>query len=69
MVASTSDGRVLLVKKLGGVFSIIIGCLLTAVGVTFEYTGTIVVGVLFLALGAVLLVLKIIRRNQRDPLG
>ena len=69
MVASTSDGRVLLVKKLGGVFSIIIGCLLTAVGVTFESTGTIVVGVLFLALGAVLLVLKIIRRNQRDPLG
>jgi hypothetical protein len=69
MVASTSDGRVLLVKKLGGVFSIIIGCLLTAVGVTFESTGTIVVGVLFLALGAVLLTLKIIRRNQRDPLG
>jgi hypothetical protein len=69
MVASTTDGRVLLVKKLGGVFSIIIGCLLTAVGVTFESTGTIVVGVLFLALGAVLLTLKIIRRNQRDPLG
>jgi hypothetical protein len=69
MVASTSDGRVLLVKKLGGLFSVIIGCLLTAVGVTFESTGTIVVGVLFLALGAVLLTLKIIRRNQRIPLG
>jgi hypothetical protein len=69
MVASTSDGRVLLVKKLGGLFSVIVGCLLTAVGVTFESTGTIVVGALFLALGAVLLTLKIIRRNQRSPLG
>ena len=46
MVASASDGHVLLVKKLGGLFSIIIGCLLTAVGVTFESTSTIVVGVL-----------------------
>jgi hypothetical protein len=69
MVASASDGHVLLVKKLGGLFSVIIGCLLTAVGVTFESSSTIVVGVLFLALGAVLLTLKIIRRNQRSPLG
>jgi hypothetical protein len=36
MVASASDGHVLLVKKLGGLFSVIIGCLLTAVGVTFD---------------------------------
>jgi succinate-acetate transporter protein len=69
MVASASDGRILLVKKLGGLFSVIIGCLLTAVGVTFESTSTIVFGVLFLALGAVLLTLKIIRRNRRSPLG
>ena len=69
MVASTSDGHFLLVKKLGGLFSIIAGCLLTAVGVTFESTGTIIVGVLFLALGAFLLTLKIMRRNQRSPLG
>jgi hypothetical protein len=69
MVASASDGRILLVKKLGGLFSIIIGCLLTAVGVTFYSTSAIVVGVLFLALGAVLLTLKIIRRNQGSPLG
>lgn len=69
MVASASDGHVLLVKKLGGLISVIIGCLLTGVGVTFKSTGTIVVGVLFLALGAVLLTLKIIRRNQRSPLG
>jgi uncharacterized membrane protein len=69
MVASTSDGHFLLVKKLGGLISIIIGCLLTAVGVTFESTGTTVIGVAFLALGAVLLTLKIIRRNQGSELG
>jgi len=69
MVASTSDGHFLLVKKLGGVFAIIIGCLLTAVGVTFEYSSTTIIGVAFLVLGAVLLTLKIIRRNQGSPLA
>ena len=69
MVAQTSDGQVLLVKKLGGLIAIILGCLLTAVGVTFESSGTTVVGVLLLALGAVLLVLKIIRRNQGLPMA
>lgn len=68
MVAQASDGPVLLVKKLGGLFAIIAGCLLTAVGVTFEYGGTTFVGVLFLIIGATLLVLKIIRRNQEPPL-
>jgi hypothetical protein len=67
MVAQTGDGHVLLTKKLSGLFAIIIGCLLTAVGVTFESTGTTILGVLFLALGAALLVLKIIRRNQGVP--
>ncbi|MCK1394649.1 hypothetical protein [Bradyrhizobium sp. 1] len=68
MVAQTSDGRILLVKKLGGLFAIIFGCLLTAVGVTFEYGGTTFIGVLLLIVGAALLVLKIIRRNQGPPL-
>lgn len=68
MVAQTSDGHVLLTKKLGGLIAIIFGFLLTAVGVTFEYTGMTILGVLFLALGAVLLVLKIVRRNQGPPL-
>ncbi|MGY3549849.1 hypothetical protein ACVWZ4_005209 [Bradyrhizobium sp. USDA 4472] len=68
MVAQTSDGRILLVKKLGGLIAIIIGCLLTAVGVTFESSGTTFVGVLFLAAGAVLLVLKVIRRNDGSSL-
>jgi hypothetical protein len=41
---------------------------LTALGVTFEYTSTTVIGVAFLVLGGVLLTLKIIRRNQGNPL-
>ena len=66
MVAQTSDGHFLLVKKLGGLFAIIIGCLLTAVGVSFESGGTSFVGLLLLVLGAGLLVLKIVRRNERS---
>ncbi|WP_338689770.1 hypothetical protein V5279_27240 [Bradyrhizobium sp. 26S5] len=69
MVARASDGQLLLVKKLGGLIAIVLGCLLTAVGVTFESTSTIVVGLLFLVLGAVLLTLKIMRRNQAGPFG
>jgi hypothetical protein len=69
MAASTSDGHFLLVKKLGGLVAIIIGCVLTAVGMTFESSSTTTIGVLFLVLGAVLLTLKIIRRNQGGPLG
>jgi hypothetical protein len=63
------EGPVLLLKKLGGLVSIIFGCLLTALGIEFEATGVTVLGVLFLALGAVLLTLKIIRRNQGSQLG
>lgn len=68
MVAQTSDGHVLLIKKLGGLCAIIVGCLLTAVGVTFESGDTTFVGVLFLILGAGLLVLKIVRRNEGSSL-
>ena len=64
MVAQTTDGHVLLVKKLGGLIALVIGCLLTAVGVTFESGGTTFFGVLFLVLGAGLLVLKIVKRNE-----
>jgi hypothetical protein len=68
MVAQASDGPVLLIKKLGGLFAIIVGCLLTAVGMTFEYSGTTFIGVLLLGIGAVLLVLKIVRRNEGSSL-
>ena len=68
MVAQTSDGHVLLVKKLGGLLAIIAGCLLTVVGVTFESGGTTFLGVLFLIVGAILLVLKIMKRNEGSSL-
>ena len=68
MVAQTSDGHVLLVKKLGGLIAIVVGCLLTAVGVTFESGGMSFFGVLFLVLGAGLLVLKIVKRNEGSSL-
>ena len=55
-------------KSSAELFAIILGCLLTAVGVTFEYGGTTFIGVLLLIVGAGLLVLKIIRRNQGPPL-
>lgn len=69
MVATTSDGPVLLVKKLGGLIAILFGVILTAVGMTYESSSTTVIGILLLAVGAVLLVLKIIRRNQGSPLA
>jgi hypothetical protein len=68
MVAQTTDGHVMLVKKLGGLLAIIIGCLLTGIGVTFEYGGTTFAGVLFLIFGAILLVLKIMKRNEGSSL-
>lgn len=69
MVARASDGQLLLVKKLGGLLAVVLGCLLTAVGLTLESNSTTFVGVLLPVLGAVLLALKIMRRNQRGPFG
>jgi uncharacterized membrane protein len=58
-----------MMKKLGGMLSLILGAVLTALGFGSESTSTIVVGVVFLVLGAILLALKIIRRNQGGQLG
>jgi len=69
MVAQTNDGPLFLLKKLGGLALVIVGCLLTALGMTFEYTNTTAVGLLFLVLGAVLLTLKIVTRNQGNRVG
>ena len=69
MVAHSVEAPVLLMKKLGGMVSIILGCLLTALGIEFQSTSTTVVGILFLVLGAALLALKIVRRNQGSPQG
>ena len=67
--AGMGDGHVLLAKKLGGLILIILGCVLAAGGFEFGSAGTIVFGVLLLALGVVLLVLKIVRRNQGSQSG
>lgn len=69
MVAQIGEGPVFLTKKLGGLALIILGCLLTGWGVKAGYTGMAILGVVLLAAGAILLVLKIVRRNQGAGLG
>jgi len=64
MAARAGEGYVLLVKKLYGLFLIILGSMLTAAGVSYASTGLTVFGILALIAGAILLVLKIMRRNE-----
>ena len=64
MVAHIGEGPVFLTKKLLGLALLIVGCLLTALGFSSGYTGVTTLGVILLAAGAILLVLKIVRRNQ-----
>jgi hypothetical protein len=67
MAAYADDKPVLLIKKFGAVASLVLGLLLTATGLSGEYPTLTMVGVLLLAFGAILLVLKILRRNQGGP--
>jgi Flp pilus assembly protein TadB len=69
MVAHASEGPILLAKKIGGLFLIIFGCLLTAAGVNLASAGLTVVGAVLLIAGAILLVLKILRRNAGRRVG
>ncbi|MBX9829230.1 MAG: hypothetical protein K2Y27_30110 [Xanthobacteraceae bacterium] len=64
MVAQAGEGPVFLAKKLGGLFLIILGSILTASGVSLPSQWLTVLGALFLVAGAILLVLKIVRRNE-----
>jgi hypothetical protein len=64
MSGQAGEGLILLIKKLGGLGLTIVGCLLTAEGFHLRSTGLITLGVIFLAAGVILLVLKIVRRNQ-----
>jgi uncharacterized YccA/Bax inhibitor family protein len=64
-----NEGIVLLMKKFGGLVAIILGCLLTAFGVEYASTGTTILGAVLLALGVILLALKVIRRNPGDQPG
>jgi predicted phage tail protein len=69
MMANTGQGPVLLMKKLGGMFALVLGAALAVAGYAAESTEAAVVGVVLLVVGAVLLALKIVRRNQGNQLG
>ena len=64
MATYVNDKPVLLIKKLSGIFLVVIGLLLTATGMTGGYHGLALIGGLLLVTGVALIVLKIIRRNQ-----
>ena len=64
MTAYAGDKPVFLLKKFGAVISLVLGLLLTATGLSNDYRGLTAIGVLLLVIGAILLVLKIARRNQ-----
>ena len=53
----------MLIKKLSGVATLVLGLLFTATGMAGGYHGLTAIGGLLLVTGAVLLVLKIFRRN------
>jgi hypothetical protein len=64
MVAQAGEGYVLIGKKIYGLFLIILGFVLTAVGASSNAPGLTAIGILSLIAGVILLVLKIIRRNE-----
>jgi len=66
MAADAIEGPLLLLKKLGGLILLVFGLLLTAANLSYGGpTALGFIGILSLIAGAVLLVLKIVRRNQR----
>jgi hypothetical protein len=52
MAISTVDGPMLLIKKLGGLMFVFVGCLGTAIGFETGSTGLIATGIVALAFGA-----------------
>jgi hypothetical protein len=64
MTAVPTGQPALLLKKLGGMLMLIAGTALTAFGFYLESGGTKAAGAVLLALGLLLLILKIVRRNQ-----
>jgi hypothetical protein len=69
MASHTVDGSILFAKKLGGVFAMVIGALIAAIGADVGSSVTIAIGILFVVIGAILLVLKIVRRNEGGPVA
>jgi len=68
MVARAGEDYVLLGKKLYGLYLIILGFVLMAVGIYSTSTGLVVLGGLSLVVGLILLALKIARRNERSQI-
>ena len=64
MTAYAGDRPAFLLKKFGAVVSLVLGLLLAATGLSNDYRGLTTIGVFLLAVGVILLVLKIVRRNQ-----
>jgi drug/metabolite transporter (DMT)-like permease len=64
MAGHAAEGPVLLMKKLGGLLLVILGCLLIAIGVNADNTGLVIIGAVLAVLGAALLALKVLRRNR-----
>jgi hypothetical protein len=61
---NASDKPILVMKKFGALALIIAGGVMAAYAVNAASTGIGVVGFLFLVAGAILLTLKVLRRNQ-----
>ena len=57
----------LLIKKLGGMVLLIVGFLLTATGFGTGHAWLATTGIVLIAIGLLLFVLKIMRRNQVSP--
>ena len=64
MAESATEKPVLMIKKLGGVLLLICGILLTVLAYGEGSTGLTAHGILLIAAGMILMVLKIVRRNQ-----
>jgi hypothetical protein len=67
-VTTTSEQPVLLMKKFGALALIIAGGVIAAYAVNAASTGLGVFGFLLLGVGAILLALKVVRRNQSNEL-
>jgi hypothetical protein len=63
-MAKNGDNPISLFKKLGGLIAIILGFLLAAAGYRYGSTEYLTMGIALIALGLVLIVLMIVRRNR-----
>jgi drug/metabolite transporter (DMT)-like permease len=68
MAAYATETPVLLVKKLAGLALVICGILVAALAYSDGSAGLTILGIVLAAAGVVLMVLKIVRRNQGNQL-